>query len=112
MVLGVKAIFLRASKQLKETDGERDIVLELKRGEQLTPQDIEEALKHPDIRPAPLFGVDKKSRPPVGQLYFGPGFEERLELEMEEYVSFPYTRYSNDDCLLTSAFLFVFSFLG
>lgn len=84
MVSGVKAIFLRASKQLKETDGESDIILELKRGEQLTLQDIEEALKHPDIRPAPLFGVDKKSQPPVGQLYFGPGFEERLELEMEE----------------------------
>jgi hypothetical protein len=39
----------------------------------------------PDIRPVPLHGVEKTSRPSV-QLYFGPGFEERLELELEECV--------------------------
>lgn len=51
----------------------------------MTPGDIELAMDDADIRPVPLHGVDKTSRPSV-QLYFGPGFEERLELELEECV--------------------------
>jgi hypothetical protein len=39
----------------------------------------------PDIRPALLHSLGESSQPSF-QLYFGPGFEQRLELEMEEYV--------------------------
>ena len=60
----------------------------MKRGEQLTPGDIEKALSHPGIKPVPLFSMEKSSTPPSFQLYFGKGFEERLELELEEYVMF------------------------
>ena len=60
---------------------------DLKPGEQLTTEDIEKAMKDPDIRPSPLHNLEKTSKPSV-QLYFGPGFEERLELEMDEYVFF------------------------
>lgn len=60
-----------------------DVLGELRRGEQLSPSDVELAMDDPDIRPVPLHGVEKTSQPSV-QLYFGPGFEERLELELEE----------------------------
>ena len=60
--------------------------MELQSGEQLAPKDIEKAMNDPEIRPVPLFSMDKPSEPPSFQLYFGEGFEERLELEMEEYV--------------------------
>ena len=62
----------------------------MKRGEQLTPGDIEKALSHPEIKPVPLFSMEKSSTPPSFQLYFGKGFEERLELELEEYVIFAF----------------------
>jgi hypothetical protein len=65
-----------------------EVLGELRRGEQLTAGDIELAMDDPDIRPVPLHGVEKTSRPSV-QLYFGPGFEERLELELEECVIWP-----------------------
>ena len=56
---------------------------DLKEGEHLLPKDIEKAMEDPDIRPAPLHSLEESSQPTF-QLYFGPGFEERLELEMEE----------------------------
>ena len=54
-------------------------------GEQLTPDDIEKAMEDPEVRPVPIHGAEKGLKLSA-QLYFGPGFEERLELEMEEYV--------------------------
>jgi hypothetical protein len=83
-----KAIFLRNLANLKAAGGEvdeREVPLEMKEGEQLEASDIERAMQDADIKPVPLYGVsqdsDKKQGP---QLYFGPGFEDRLEMEMEE----------------------------
>jgi len=82
-----KAIFLRNLAKLKgnclQVD-EREVPLELEEGEQLETSDIERAMQDSDIRPVPLYGAVKKKLEP--QLYFGPGFEERLEMELEEYV--------------------------
>jgi hypothetical protein len=85
-----KAIFLKNLANLKATGGEvdeREVPLDMKEGEQLEASDIKRAMQDPDIKPVPLYGVsqdsDKKQGP---QLYFGPGFEDRLEMEMEEYV--------------------------
>ena len=74
----------RLSRNQSQID-DAEVLGELRRGEQLTSRDIELAMDDPDIRPVPLHGVEKTSRPSV-QLYFGPGFEERLELELEECV--------------------------
>lgn len=80
-----KAIQLRNFKEGKDALEFR----ELPPWEQLTVQDIQAALDDPDVKPAPLFPFDDDQdgmRLPNVQLYFGPGFEQRLELEMEEYV--------------------------
>jgi hypothetical protein len=76
---------LQRLQQNKKDYDETKVLWELKRGEQLTLQDIEKALADPDIKPAPLHSLDDSAQPP-SQLYFGPGFEQRLELEMEECV--------------------------
>jgi hypothetical protein len=86
-----------------EDDDIEDIVLELQPGEQLNPEDIDRAMEDPTIRPVPLFssrshkprptqteaGATDPSQPfcltKLGaQLYFGPGFENRLEMELDE----------------------------
>jgi hypothetical protein len=63
---------------------------ELPAGEHLTAEDIKVALEDPDVKPAPLFRLEGEKKegelPRNVQLYFGPGFEQRLELELEEYV--------------------------
>ena len=64
-----------------------NLKLELAKGEQLTPGDIQTALEDSDIRPEPVHSGDNsgnRSTLAPFQLYFGPGFEDRLELEMEE----------------------------
>ena len=93
-----KAIYLRKSKErqlaTESTDDDEENMEVLKPGEQLTPYDIEQALLDPNIRPAPLHSISDEevedSLDPKNctsfQLYFGPGFEQRLELEMEAYV--------------------------
>ena len=74
---------------------ESKVLWELEKGEQLTKEDIDKAMDHPDVRPSSLHstaataaadeeGSALTSHQPSFQLYFGPGFEERLELEMEE----------------------------
>ena len=61
---------------------------ELNAGEQLTKEDIERSLEDPDVKPATVYGKDDSAGGQASiQLYFGPGWEDRLELEMEEYVS-------------------------
>ena len=63
--------------------------LELREGEQLSKEDIERAMDHPDVRPSSLYAVEEESvskHQPSFQLYFGPGFEKRLEMEIEECV--------------------------
>lgn len=56
----------------------------MKEGEQLTLEEIEAALQDPEIQPKSLVHSMDSSSTPALQTYFGPGFEERLELEMEE----------------------------
>jgi hypothetical protein len=85
-----KAIFLRNLDKMRAVGGdvevdEREVPLEMQEGEQLEASDIERAMEDPDIKPVPLYGAsqdnDKKRGP---HLYFGPGFEDRLEMELEE----------------------------
>jgi len=98
-----KAIFIRCLAQRDEarksksseagsgvgSDGD-DFILELRGGEQLTAEDMSNALKDSTVVSEPLYGVASSSTSGGGaskpQLYFGPGFEERLEMEMEEIV--------------------------
>jgi hypothetical protein len=81
-----KAVHLRNAKRNK--DGENPLDLRLRKlpeGEQLTKEDIQEALEDPDVKPESLFRLERQSHGlPNTQLYFGPGFEQRLELELEE----------------------------
>lgn len=88
-----KAIFLRNLAALKadcangESVDERTVPMELSSGEQLQPSDIERAMEDSDILPVPLYGASQDEKKMVKpQLYFGPGFEDRLEMELEEYV--------------------------
>lgn len=57
-------------------------------GVQLSEEDIERAIQDPSIKPKGLYSLDEETKSkgpqPDVQLYFGPGFEQRLELEMEE----------------------------
>jgi hypothetical protein len=66
-------------------------------GQQLSKEDIERALEDPDVKPSGIYSnaelIDTNassgsgtllSGPSSIQLYFGEGFEDRLELEMEE----------------------------
>jgi hypothetical protein len=52
--------------------------------QQLEPADIERALQDPDVKPVPLYSASNKKDAPGPQLYFGPGFEYRLEMELDE----------------------------
>ncbi|KAL3944446.1 MAG: hypothetical protein SGBAC_001474 [Bacillariaceae sp.] len=86
-----KAIHLKSSDLSRSPSGteSRSIGLELwqlKEGETLLPEDITRALKDPEVQPAAMYSLDGLSVPSL-QRYFGPGFEERLELEMEELAA-------------------------
>ena len=104
-----KAIFLRRLAQREEIrankgmenrkdennddddddDGD-DFLLELKGTDQLNVEDIDRALNDSTVVSEPLYGAANSSLGGTSsggskpQLYFGPGFEERLEMEMEE----------------------------
>jgi hypothetical protein len=91
------AIVLRLQQQQQSSKKEASfnidsMIWELSRGEQLEPVDIERAMQHPDILPVPLFSATSSTTTTTGpkkiipQLYFGPGFEDRLELELEEMM--------------------------
>jgi len=77
-----KAIFLR-----NENDEKARSLWELPPGDQLTARDIERALDDPDIKPATVYGTEDSKSASSIQLYFGPGWEDRLELEMEEMIA-------------------------
>ena len=83
-----KAIFLRNLERQKRSCPDMDeasVLLELESGEQLEQVDVARAMDDPDIKPLPLYSADETRK--VGpQLYFGPGFEDRLEIEMEEML--------------------------
>ena len=74
------AVRLRNEKQKRKIG-----VVEIPKGDMLQVVDIENAMKDADVKPSPIF-----ESPAVGtvgtQLYFGPGFENRLEIELEEMV--------------------------
>jgi hypothetical protein len=85
-----KAIFLKflEKRESIKLSGakEDDLVLELGPGEQLTKEDVEKALNDSTVVPKPLYNssnsvLDSKD---AVQIYFGPGFEERIEMEMEQ----------------------------
>jgi hypothetical protein len=85
-----KAIFLRFLEKREEmkscAEKNDDMVLELGPSEQLTKKDIERALNDSTVVPKPLYNssnsiLDSKD---AVQIYFGPGFEERIEMEMEQ----------------------------
>ena len=81
-----KAVYLRNARRNKDGENPTDLRLrKLPEGDQLTEDDIQEALQDPDVKPESLFRFEKHSQSlPNTQLYFGPGFEQRLELELEE----------------------------
>lgn len=85
-----QAIFLKNLAKAKEADGdvdERTILLELKKGEQLEKVDIDNAVNA--MRPAAMYTTNTSvaaSQKPVAQLYFGPGFEDRVEVELDELI--------------------------
>ena len=83
-----KAIFFRLLEKRKADT--TTIVLELDLGDQLEASDIQKAMD--DLRPAPIYASsrDGESRrtqlPGSHPLFFGNGFENRLELEIEEFM--------------------------
>jgi hypothetical protein len=82
----LQAIFLRNVANKKD---DKDRLLELQEGEQLEVEDIKKAINDSTIRPVPLyssFDNDASQLPVAAHLYFGPGFEDRLEMELDEYV--------------------------
>ena len=99
-----KAIFIKNLDRMREEDNqtleakrdegmeidESKVLWELREGEQLSKEDIDKAMDDPDVRPSSFHttAIDtdesSSSHLPQFQLYFGPGFENRLELEMEE----------------------------
>ena len=64
------------------------IILELQADEQLTKEDIELAMNDSTLASKPLYRAsgDIGRSLEAAQLYFGPGFEDRLEVELDQYV--------------------------
>jgi hypothetical protein len=83
-----KAIYLRNIERIQnnQSDVEKDLrpLWELPKGERLTKEDIEKSLQDPDVKAGSVYGSRDFDGPSSIQLYFGPGWEERLEIEMEE----------------------------
>ena len=60
-------------------------LLELTGGDQIAKENIDQALAEVDL--SSLYSssnIDLGKSSKIAQLYFGPGFEDRLELEMDE----------------------------
>lgn len=87
-----KAIFIRRLEQLEamrtknKQNLKDDFILELPANEQLTKTDVEKALLDSTIVPKPLYNSSNSvlDSTDATQIYFGPGFEERIEMEMEQ----------------------------
>ena len=86
-----KAIFIKSLKRREEMRqngaNEDKFVLELGSDEQLTKEDIEKALNDSTVVPKPLYNSANTTllqSADAAQIYFGPGFEERIEMEMEQ----------------------------
>lgn len=87
-----KAIFIRRLEQIEQMRNhnqqnlEDDFILELPANEQLTKADVEKALLDSTIVPKPLYNSANSvlDSTDAAQIYFGPGFEDRIEMEMEQ----------------------------
>ncbi len=76
---------LEAAGDTKQESTVKGLVPELTGGDQLEVKNVEQALS--EIKLTSLYSstaIDLGKSSEVAQLYFGPGFEDRLELEMEE----------------------------
>jgi hypothetical protein len=88
-----KAILMRCLKRRKQgvtnqDDKDLELILELVGDEQLTKEDIEEALNDSTVIPKPLYNASNSVLTSNAmQTYFGPGFEDRIEIEMEQFTS-------------------------
>lgn len=73
-----------SKRQPKRSSGSP--LLELSGGDQLEKRDVEQAVAQVDLGASlhSSSNVDLGKSAKITQLYFGPGFEERLELEMDE----------------------------
>ena len=82
------ALRLESSKrQNKKTPSfcSDSLLLELTGGDQLEKKDIEQAIAKVNLNSlCSSSNVDLGKSAKITQLYFGPGFEDRLELEMDE----------------------------
>ena len=86
-----KAIFFKFLKDRQRTrergikEGE-EIVLEMGSGGQLMQEDIENALSDSTVLPKSLYNASNSPLDTIdaAQIYCGPGFEERIEMEMEQ----------------------------
>ena len=86
-----KAIFLkylkmREHERINGTLNNADLILELGNNDQLTKEDVELALSDSTVVPKPLYNSADSALNPIdgAQIYCGPGFEERIEVEMEQ----------------------------
>jgi hypothetical protein len=83
-----KAIYLRNLERFRNNEStvakDHRPLWELLKGEQLTKEDVEKSLQDPDVKPGSAYGTQDVDGSSNVQLYFGPGWEERLEIEMEE----------------------------
>ena len=69
----------------RKLTGSENPILELTAGDQLEKENLEQALVEVNMKS--LYSssdVDLGSSSEVAQLYFGPGFEDRLEIELDE----------------------------
>ena len=80
------ALRLESSKRQNKKQSRSDsLLLELTGGDQLEKKDIEQAIAEVDLNSlCSSSNVDIGKSAKITQLYFGPGFEDRLELEMDE----------------------------
>lgn len=85
-----KAIFLRCLEQRLSKRGkvlkDEKLILELEGGKQLSRKDIERALNDSTVGAKPLYCATNSvlEKGSAVQLYFGPGFEDRIEMELEQ----------------------------
>lgn len=86
-----KAVALRLERQSSKKHAQQALsggcstLPELKRGDQLEKGNIEQALVEVDLNSLhSSSNIELGKSANITQLYFGPGFEDRLELEMDE----------------------------
>jgi len=84
-----KAIFLRCTKKFESEEGaDHKLILQMGANEQLQKGDVDIAMKDSTVMTKPLYNAHSSvlDSGEAVQLYFGPGFEDRIEMEMEQIV--------------------------